>query len=104
MPMPKLSPGHWHVCCLERLERDPGATITLEEAATIVRPWLDPTPMEPIFTGDRITHHWFNLLELDAGAWEELRFFIAASKTSPIFWKAVELIAERTVEDRSTAW
>ena len=87
--------GALHACCLERLERDPGATITLSEAAAIVRAWLDPVRAEPIFTGDKIARHWLNLPEMDAGAWEELRFFIAASKISPIFWKAVELIAER---------
>ena len=91
----KTESGELHAFCLERLERDPDATITLEEAAAIVRPWLDPVHAEPIFTGNRIAHHWFNLPEMDAGAWKELQFFIATSKTSPISWTAVELIAER---------
>ena len=87
--------GGLHRHCLERLARDSSATITLKEATAIVRPWLEPARAEPILTGDRIARHWFDLPETDAGRWEELRFFIAASRTSPIFWKTVELIAER---------
>ena len=87
--------GALHAYYLERLVRDPDTTIKLEDAAAIVRPWLDPEHAHPMYTGNRIAHHWFYLREIDGGAWEELRFFIAASETSPIFWEAVKLIAER---------
>ena len=87
--------GALHACYLEHLVRDPGTIIKLEDAAAIVRPWLDPERTNPMYTSNRIAHHWFYLREIDGGAWEELRVFIAASKTSPIFWEAVKLIAER---------
>ena len=86
--------GAVHDQVLARLDADPAAVVTPDEARTIVRPLLDEARTVSPLSAEPLASFWLALPARAAVKWELLRVFIAVAAVDYGFHKALRLIVK----------